>query len=252
MVDVRHEVPQFSPSQPGITEEEWELALDPVRRIALPLGRILVVSPHPDDETLGAGGVIAASVAAGSTVRIVSCTDGEAAYPVPGLGGIRRRELDAAVDRLVGSVNGDRRAVSNVRLGLPDGGLLEAEATLEDRLAELVASADLVIAPWSGDGHPDHEVVGRVCQNLSARRAQPLLSYPIWAWHWADPTTFVDDTLVRVDLDDQARRAKSSALRAFHTQTGDSLGEPMLTPQVLSHFERSHEVFVDGSIRQAT
>jgi LmbE family N-acetylglucosaminyl deacetylase len=243
MVDVHLEVPPFSPSQPGPGEEEWELALAHVPPIEIPRGRIVVVAPHPDDETLGAGGVIATAVAAGSPVRIVSCTDGEAAYPVPGLGPVRRLELDAAVDRLVGSVDGDRRSVSCVFLGLPDGALLEAESTLEARLAEVIASADLVVAPWSGDGHPDHEVVGRVCRRLCAERGQPLLSYPIWAWHWAEPATLVDDSMVRLELSDEARRAKASGLRAFATQTSGTHGAPMLPSHVLEHFRRTHEVF---------
>ena len=39
--------------------------------------RILVFSPHPDDETIGAGGYIAQSIENGADVRIVLVTDGD-------------------------------------------------------------------------------------------------------------------------------------------------------------------------------
>lgn len=39
--------------------------------------RLLVVSPHPDDETLGAGGLIATARARGDTVKVVFMTNGD-------------------------------------------------------------------------------------------------------------------------------------------------------------------------------
>src|SRR5262249_6426627 len=46
--------------------------LDPVR-----WKRVLVIAPHPDDETLATGGLMQQSIAAGGTVRVVFVTDGE-------------------------------------------------------------------------------------------------------------------------------------------------------------------------------
>ena len=41
----------------------------------------------------------------------------------------------------------------------------------------------MCLAPWERDAHADHEAAGR-----AARRAGlPVLSYPIWMWHWAIP-----------------------------------------------------------------
>src|SRR5688572_26068919 len=39
--------------------------------------RLLVVAPHPDDESLGAGGLIARAVARGAAVHVVLATDGD-------------------------------------------------------------------------------------------------------------------------------------------------------------------------------
>ena len=41
---------------------------------------VLVVAPHRDDETLGAGGLIAAQRSRGIEVRVVAVTNGEMAY----------------------------------------------------------------------------------------------------------------------------------------------------------------------------
>ena len=75
-------------------------------------------------------------------------------------------------------------------LGLPDGRLIEHE----DRLAELLAGVLGAAAPgtwcaatWRGDGHPDHEAVGRAAAAACERTGIPLLEYPVWMWHWASP-----------------------------------------------------------------
>jgi LmbE family N-acetylglucosaminyl deacetylase len=50
-------------------------ALDPG---GLRAARLLVISPHPDDATLGGGGLMARVVAGGGTVRVVQVTSGDA------------------------------------------------------------------------------------------------------------------------------------------------------------------------------
>jgi LmbE family N-acetylglucosaminyl deacetylase len=94
--------------------------------------RLLVIAPHPDDEVLGAGGLMQRVKATGGTVRVVYLTDGDG-YPegvkeedhveAPtakdylGYGKQRRREAHAALVRLG---LGD---AFQTFLGFPDGGL---------------------------------------------------------------------------------------------------------------------------------
>lgn len=93
--------------------------------------RLLVVAPHPDDETLGPAGVIKRAVAAGATVKVVvvTCGDGykkavqanlKTLDPGPEqfreLGVIRHEESQAAMKTL-GVAEQDV-----VFLGYPDGG----------------------------------------------------------------------------------------------------------------------------------
>ena len=94
--------------------------------------RLLVIAPHPDDEVLGAGGLMQRVKAGGGAVRVVYLTDGDG-YPEGvkkedhverptvsdylGYGKQRRREARAALVRL-----GLADAFQTF-LGFPDGGL---------------------------------------------------------------------------------------------------------------------------------
>src|SRR5690625_7702308 len=48
-----------------------------------PEHRLLAVFAHPDDETIGAGGLLAMAVAAGVDVSVVTCTRGERGEVIP-------------------------------------------------------------------------------------------------------------------------------------------------------------------------
>src|SRR6202044_612035 len=92
-------MPTIAPLTP---EAEWLPAFENLTAWELPFVPTLVLAPHPDDETLGAGGLIAKLRRAGVTVTIVAITDGENAYAgTPRLGDIRVLEQNEAVQRLV-------------------------------------------------------------------------------------------------------------------------------------------------------
>src|SRR5271165_6675226 len=70
------------------------------------LGRVAVFAPHPDDESLGCGGLIARLKDEGSLVHVVVMSDGSGShpnsrrYPGPKLAALRQTEARAAVARL--------------------------------------------------------------------------------------------------------------------------------------------------------
>jgi len=206
---------------------------------------IVVLAAHPDDEVLGAGGLVSLLASAGAHLRFVWATDGEASHPgssaagVRGLAGTRRAESAAALDRLGAA------AASRVRLELPDGGLAQREDDLVRRLRCVTGPDDLVITPWRGDAHPDHDACGRAAAAVTSR----LMEYPVWAWHWARPDDdrVPWDRAVRVDLPAGVRARKAAAVSCFASQVR-SLGPeptdgPVLPPGVLAHFARDYEVF---------
>ena len=144
------------------------LALDDRARTVPPL----VVAPHPDDEVLGVGGLVA--MLAGG-VEIVVVTDGEASHPDStvhsraALAAIRRAETVTACG-LLGVV-----PAAIAHLGHPDGGV--DEAALTDALTTRLAPGRWCVTTWRGDGHPDHEAVGRAAA-VACRRTGDTAGVP--------------------------------------------------------------------------
>lgn len=208
---------------------------------------LVVVAPHPDDETLGFGGAANAAAARGVDVHTVIASDGGAAWP--GVSGHERSALERARRRE------SRRAA--VRLGLrwptflgfPDGGLAEHEFRLADVLTgilEVRAPGTWCAATWRGDGHPDHEAVGRAASVATGRTGAVLLEYPIWMWHWGRPgdSTVPWQRTLRVDLDYVAAQRKKHAIAAFRSQIEPAAAgrDPILPPHVLARLESVGEV----------
>jgi LmbE family N-acetylglucosaminyl deacetylase len=126
--------------------------------------------------------------ATGIPVQVVSVSDGGAARPGASASDrlrmetIRRYELRKATTFL--------HTPPPISLGLPDGELTEHEDRLTDKLTEILEKAGpgtWCAATWRGDGHPDHEAVGRAASAACARTGAALLEYPVWMWHWALP-----------------------------------------------------------------
>lgn len=236
--------------QGGTDESRWDGWDAPAGWPALDVGElaeagtVVVVAAHPDDEVLGVGGLVARLVTAGARIRFVWATDGEASHPASSAHGVR----DLAATRRAESTAALRRLgageASRLRLGLPDGGLAEAEADLVRRLRNVVAPDETVLAPWSGDAHPDHEACGRAARAVAGR----VLEYPVWTWHWAEP----DDDRVpwdrcrRVDLDADVVERKNAAIDCFSSQINplgpEPADGPVLPPGVLAHFRRPYEL----------
>lgn len=183
----------FDHREPGTDPEDWTTFLrsvDPLPVRLDGLAAVVVVAPHPDDETLGAGGLIASAADAGIPVHVLLATRGEGSHPHSSttsperLRTVRDAEFRAAVRLL------DPAASASV-LGVPDGGLREHPDVLRAALTERLAAVDgpvLVVAPWRGDGHRDHRIAGEVAADVVAGTpGARLLEYPVWAWHWDDP-----------------------------------------------------------------
>ena len=208
--------------------------------------RLVVVAPHPDDEILGAGGLMVAADRLGSEVTVVAVTDGEASHPGTAWTGARlaarrRGESRQALERLgLGQVD-------VVRCAIPDGAVASHERRLAGLLRELVDRDTCVATTWRGDGHPDHEATGRAAATAAAGTGAALLEHPVWAWHWATPSLGLPiERARRLDLDETVRRAKVRAIGSFRSQIAPLGPEPhdaaILPPAIRARFERSFEV----------
>jgi LmbE family N-acetylglucosaminyl deacetylase len=229
----------FDTSVPGMPAQLWADWASRAPQWVPPPAHIVVVAPHPDDETLGAGGLIFSCTKMARRVTVISVTDGEAACPeVPALDGVRRRELVSAMREL-------ELAPSDIfHLELPDGGLAACEVELARSLAKCIPEGAVIVAPFEFDGHPDHEAVARACKNVAQERAFTLVRYPIWAWHRGSAELFMEGGGVRFMLDPPAREAKGRAVAEHRSQLQDRPGGPILPAHVLEYFSQPYEVFL--------
>jgi N-acetylglucosamine malate deacetylase 1 len=120
--------------------------------------RVLVIAPHPDDETIGCGGTLALHRLAGDSVTVAIVTDGGRSRA----GGIDRGRMIAIrrieAERAIAALS---RGVRLIQMGLPEGEWQDGE--LIDQLAALCAQVKptLVYAPSHIDFHPEHIRVAR-------------------------------------------------------------------------------------------
>ena len=146
---------------------------------------LLVLAPHPDDESLGCGALLAHAFA-GPGAHVIALTDGSASHPgsraMPPaqLAAIRREEMLEAVSCLDGA------ARDVTFLDAPDAAL-EASGALVDRVTELARAGGcgFLLAPSPLDPHCDHVEGAAIGQEVGRRLPGLRLGfYPIWSrWH---------------------------------------------------------------------
>lgn len=204
-------------------------------------GVTLVVSAHPDDETIGAGRLLAHWAGAGVRLRAVCLTRGEAC--LDHLADVLRDE-GAPADLSSGMAN-RREAEWHVALEalgvrerhprrLPDGGLTDDEALTA--LRPVAEDVTTVLGPWPRDPHPDHRAAGRAASALAAEIGARFLSYPVWMTYWSDPAE-ADPGLRRLSATPDDERAREAALSAFASQLHPAIPGigPIVPPEMLAH-----------------
>jgi LmbE family N-acetylglucosaminyl deacetylase len=214
--------------------------------------RVVMVSPHPDDEVLGAGGLLQTLVADEIPLHVVAVTDGEASHPGStvaknmDLRSVRAAECRDALHRLGWS------APRVTRLGLPDGEVAAHGDLLRQRLAEFLRPGDMCVAPWHLDGHPDHDACGDAVAAVGHGLDIVTLSYLVWAWHWADPSgsDIPWASARRFELGSRRRARKRWATGAFRSQIRPLGRGPrdraILPDPVLRRSWQAYELFIDA------
>jgi LmbE family N-acetylglucosaminyl deacetylase len=250
----------FTHDDTGARPQDWVDALGGTDLPPLDLTRyrrVVLVGAHPDDESLGAGGLAATATGAGLPTALLVATDGEGSHPgspthtAAALGRRRRDELTAAALAL-GIEPSDV-----TRLGLPDGAVGDHADDLVAAIVDLLGDGRdcLLVAPYRSDGHPDHEAMGRCAATAAHRTGATLAEYPIWLWHAGERHDLPVESLTRLPLPPWARAAKqvaiashTSQVRPLSEQPGD---EVMLPEPVLEHFAGDEELLVVTSADQA-
>lgn len=218
------------------------------------VGGLVIVAPHPDDESLGCGGLIAEACARGTPVRLVVVSDGVGShpnsrcYPPEKLRELREDETRRATAAL-------GLAASAIRfLRLPDryvptqGGDAErAKAAILEAAREVAAGA--VCVTWQHDPHCDHAACAALVAALRAKLpGVRLLAYPIWGLT-LPPDTEVGPAPRGLRLAVHSHvAAKAAAIAAHRSQTTDLIDDApgfRLTPEMIARFTGGDEIFLE-------
>ncbi len=190
--------------------------------IALPRKneKVLVFAPHPDDESIGAGGFIYESVKAGAEVKIVLVTDGNMLRQKDR----RFREFRQATSHL--GVKESDLFFLNYR----DGRLRFVRDGLRKSFQALIKkfSPDIVLCPHPHDLHPDHRMTSQVVEQILVNEnfSGKVYRYLIWAISSRRAGDWQ-----KFPLDENALKVKSQAVGVYQSQ----LKIPVLRGKILSN-----------------
>lgn len=217
---------------------------------------LLVLAPHPDDESLGCGGLIAEACSRGEMVHVAILTDGSRSHPnsrthpAPLRKALREAEAHAAV----------------AALGLPQGrltffGLRDGEAphagpdfdATVSRLTALMTAHGIatICATWRHDAHHDHVAAHLLASAAAVRTGARHFSYPVWGWMLHGDER-LPDTPVRGARLDIARHlaAKRHAIASHASQLGrvitDDPSGACLSEDFLANFTQPFETFLEA------
>jgi LmbE family N-acetylglucosaminyl deacetylase len=205
--------------------------------------RLLVIAPHPDDETIGAHALMTRMRWRGVAVRVLVVTDGAASHPSslrwprPRLVAERRRE-SRRVLRQIGVA-----ASAITFLDLPDGRAHTRDDAIRRGLTRAIGHhrSTLIVGPANSDDHLDHRTVAD-CVAALPRLGIRVLAYPVW------PAGVRPAGFRAIFLTTGERLAKRRALRSYRTQAGrvtdDPAGFAMSRAQIAA-FTRPQETFLE-------
>jgi LmbE family N-acetylglucosaminyl deacetylase len=224
----------FTHRESGTDEPTWlldsrwdnvpQLSLDAIVR-SYP--HVVLVAPHPDDETLALGGTLADLAETAKSVTVVIATHGGS-----GVGStVRRAEAEHALTALGAHI-------TTMWWDLPDGSLQDEIDVMVERLGGFVTAQTLLLAPVECDGHCDHEAVAVSAETVARERGAALLEYPVWLWHWATPDD-LDWARVRTIAPSlRALTAKSAAIACYTSQLAAPDGHAVVGPALLARARR--------------
>jgi LmbE family N-acetylglucosaminyl deacetylase len=197
------------------------------RSFGLASTSLVVVAPHPDDDVLGCGALIA-RVAPHMPVRVIYVTDGAAShdgsltYPPARLRDVREREARRALAQL-------GVARPPIFLAWPDGTVPMADdAAAEPLIAALRETIpngeDVAVAvPWRRDPHCDHRAVTSLVDAVLRERPRAArFEYAVWLGVIGDPS---DEPApgegIAIEIESRPwLHAKRAALREHRSQLG--------------------------------
>ena len=171
---------------------------------------ILVISPHPDDESIGCGGTICKHMEAGDKVEVIFLTSGEK-------GGHGRSEDETIMIREEES----RTAAKILKIaGIsfwkePDGAFTANEINI-NRLLETInlSVPDIIYVPHEEEEHPDHQAAALLVKDAIKQLPVSTNKIEVWMYEVWTPIQKMDHI---VDISSFIE-IKRSAIQAYESQ----------------------------------
>jgi len=221
-------------------------------------GGLVVVAPHPDDESLACGGLISQARAEGRATRIIIVSDGAGShpssrkYPAARLTDLRESEARQAAMELGLDPFQDVVFLRLADRFVPSHGP-RAEAAVH-RIAEAVreTAAEALFVSWRHDPHCDHQASYRLARAVQSRAPSlKLFEYTVWGAA-LPPETRIEPAAggFRLRIETWLGQ-KRRAIAAHRSQTTDLINDDprafQLSQSDLARFDTPYEVFFESA-----
>jgi len=171
---------------------------------------ILVISPHPDDESIGCGGTICKHIKEGDRVEVIFLTSGEkGGHGRPEDETIHIREQEAIIA-------GEILQLTSVDFWRQPDGAFQANENCIDRLATKIkiSKPSVIYVPHHLEQHPDHKAAAALVAQAINKLADNVQKPTVWMYEVWTPIQQIDHI---VDISEHIQ-IKQKAIQAYHSQ----------------------------------
>ena len=224
-------------------------------------GSIMIIAPHPDDEVLGCGGMLAGRTSTGKRTEVLFLTEGDAAHQgcctaQANQIGAERRGLAYGASDILGVPKGQLHFLDGRDGRLPRKGQ-DGFTDLAEKIAKYLEKfePEVIFCPHPFEGWSDHMAAEELTRSALDRLTyQPrLYHYCVWFWYsmplarawridWRKARLL--DIAEQVPLKRQAMRTYLDALAPCgHPWVGK------LPPEFLRAFDWDKELFFEADIK---
>jgi len=240
----------------------WQSAIPVNKEFLNSINSCLVIAPHPDDESLGCGGLIAQLRKSGKNVSVVLSTDGSMSHPnslkytSEDRTAVRKQELLTAL-KILGVDDQHVYYLDGKDSALPaqnEVGFSALQKNLEQIIS--VEKPDLCLVPFELDPHRDHRASWQLLNaalSASPSNGVTVWEYPIWLYQLAtenDLPQLENGELKYLEINDFLQQ-KRTAIDAHLSQTTNLINDDpngfRLTENMISNFLNGKEYFIERS-----
>ena len=221
--------------------------------------RTMVFAPHPDDESLGCGGLIALLRERDLPVHVVFVSDGAMSHPnsrrYDRAARVKLRELEAL--RACAELGVEEPFVTFLRhpdTAVPRQHQPGFEAACQ-QIQHLLSDLDVshLLVPWRRDPHCDHRATWELCRAACAELSNrpKWIEYPIWMWNARElddlprPQETVAWRLDITDVREQKLRAVDCHVSQLTRLINDDPEGFILEPDMLDNFRGATELYFE-------